>query len=190
MTRFSKTSNGKYRVNGMTHEMLIGSRAQVWHGTAHKTSGGLTKKDLMQNKAGRIVSRAKHSTAKKEMRLVKAGYGTKKGKFGFVKMGSKSKKMRGGTGSKSMMPISPSPINIGPGGPTMGIPGMKLGGKRGKRGGYIGGPYTPASFNSRGGSRRRKRGGYSMGPLSPTYYDGKGVGTSGVDLQFIAGQGN
>jgi hypothetical protein len=29
-----------------------------------------------------------------------------------------------------------------------------------------------------------------MGPLSPSYYDGKGVGTSGVDLQFIAGQGN
>jgi hypothetical protein len=190
MTRFSKTSNGKYRVNGMTHEMLIGSRAQVWHGTAHKTSGGLTKKDLMQNKAGRIVSRAKHSTAKKEMRLVKAGYGTKKGKFGFVKMSNgKSKKMRGGT-TKPMMPNSPTPISIGPGGPTMGIPGIKLGGKRHKRGGYIGGPYTPAAFNSRGGSRRRKRGGYSSGPLSPSYYDGKGVGTSGVNLQFIAGQGN
>jgi hypothetical protein len=201
MTRFSKTSNGKIRINGMTHEMLIGSRAQVWHGTAHKTSGGLTKKDLMQNKSGRIVSRAKHSTAKKEMRLVKAGYGTKKGKFGFVKLGhgksrsGRSRKMRGGT-TKPVVPTSPTPITIGKEGPTMGIPGVKLGGKRrgsrskSLRGGYIGGPYTPATFNSRGGSRRRKRGGYSMGPLSPSYYDGKGVGTSGVDLQFIAGQGN
>jgi hypothetical protein len=37
-------------------------------------------------------------TAKKEKRLVKAGYGTKKGKFGYVKISkSKSKKMRGGT---------------------------------------------------------------------------------------------
>jgi hypothetical protein len=46
--------------------MMIGSRAQVWHGTAKKTSGGLEKKDLMMNKRGRIVSRAKAKTAKKE----------------------------------------------------------------------------------------------------------------------------
>jgi len=82
----------------------VGTRAQVWHGTARKTSGGLTKSHLMKNKAGRIVSRAKHNTAKKEMRLVKYGYGTKKGEFGMVKLGShkrrsrrhKSRKMRGG----------------------------------------------------------------------------------------------
>ena len=30
--------------------MVVGSRAQVWHGTADKTSGGLTKKDLKFNK--------------------------------------------------------------------------------------------------------------------------------------------
>ena len=83
-------------VKGKKHEMLAGSRAQVWHGTAYKTSGGLTKHDLMQNKNGRIVSRAKHGTAKKDNRLVKAGYGTKKGKFGFVKL-NKSKKHRGGS---------------------------------------------------------------------------------------------
>ena len=85
----------------------IGSRAQVWHGTAKKTSGGLTKSDLMKNKSGRIVSRAKHHTAKKEMRLVKHGYGTKKGKFGFVKMGSRkhrSRKMKGGSGMGSLTP--------------------------------------------------------------------------------------
>lgn len=78
----------------------IGSRRQVWNGNAKKTSGGLLKSDLMMNKHGRIVSRAKHASAKKDNRLVKAGYGTKKGKFGFVKMGSKSKKMR--KGSKKM----------------------------------------------------------------------------------------
>ena len=90
----------------------IGTRAQVWHGTSKKTSGGLTKSDLMMNKAGRIVSRAKHNSAKKEMRLLKHGYGTQKGKFGFVKVGSKSRKssksksksrkMKGG-----MMPLLP-----------------------------------------------------------------------------------
>ena len=63
----------------------VGSRAQVMHGTAHHTSGGLTKKDLKMNKWGRIVSRKKSMKAKKEKRLEKAGYKTKKGKFGAVK---------------------------------------------------------------------------------------------------------
>jgi hypothetical protein len=87
MTRFTKNAKGEYVVHGKAHEMLSGSRAQVWHGTAYKTSGGLTKNHLLQNKAGRIVSRAKHSSAKKENRLVKAGFVTKKGHFGFVKTG-------------------------------------------------------------------------------------------------------
>lgn len=92
MTRYTKDSSGKYHVAGKVHEMLIGTRAQVWHGTAHKTTGGLKKTDLIQNKNGRIVSKAKHNTAKKEKRLVKAGYGTKKGKFGYVKIGTKTRK--------------------------------------------------------------------------------------------------
>lgn len=78
----------------------IGSRRQVWNGTAKRTSGGLTKSDLMMSH-GRIVSKSKHFSAKKEMRLLKYGYGTQKGKFGYVKIGTKkhrkgSKKMRGG----------------------------------------------------------------------------------------------
>ena len=63
----------------------IGSRAQVMHDSAHHTTGGLTKKDLKYNKHGRIVSRKKSSTAKREKRLEKAGYKTRKGKFGVVK---------------------------------------------------------------------------------------------------------
>ena len=91
MTRFTKTESGKYKVAGKIYELWIGTRAQVWHGTAYKTSGGLCKSDLMQNHAGRIVSKAKHATAKKEMRLVKHGYGTQKGKFGFVKLSGHSR---------------------------------------------------------------------------------------------------
>jgi len=34
----------------------VGSRRKVWNGTAEKTKGGLTRKDLKQNKYGRIVS--------------------------------------------------------------------------------------------------------------------------------------
>ena len=74
-----------------TSMMRTGSRAQVWHGTALKTTGGLKKSDLMMNKHGRIVSKKKHNTAKKEKRLEKAGFKTEKGKFGFVKSSGSSK---------------------------------------------------------------------------------------------------
>jgi hypothetical protein len=70
----------------------FGSRAEVWHGNAKKTSGGLTKKDLIQNKWGEIVSRKKHMTAKKEKRLEKYGYFAKKGSFGAIKKSPKTKK--------------------------------------------------------------------------------------------------
>jgi hypothetical protein len=95
----------------MTYSMNIGSRSQVWHGTAKKTSGGLTRKNLMMNKHGRIVSKAKHGSAKREMRLVKYGYTAKKGKFGYVKVGSKKSRkgsMKGGSGMNS---LSPSSVN-------------------------------------------------------------------------------
>ena len=110
MTKFSRTSNGRYAVSGKTYDALIGTRAQVWHGTAYKTSGGLTHSHLMKNKSGRIVSKAKHVSAKKDKRLVKAGYLTKKGHFGFIKKGKTmkkgSRKMRGGMSSLSPSPIS------------------------------------------------------------------------------------
>lgn len=40
--------------------MTVGSKLKVWNGTAHKTSGGLTKKDLMLNKHGKVVSIKQH----------------------------------------------------------------------------------------------------------------------------------
>jgi hypothetical protein len=62
--------------------ITIGTRAQVWHKTAKKTSGGLNKNDLMKNKHGRIVSRRKHKTGKKSIKnLKKLGYIAKKGQF-------------------------------------------------------------------------------------------------------------
>ncbi len=157
----------------MTFEQTTGTRAQVWHGTAKKTSGGLTKSALMMNKHGRIVSRKKHNTAKREKRLVKAGFLTKKGQFGFIKKGTRrhrSLKMRGGEGDEEVIeedeeyqfPFSESDDMDG--------------GRRRRRG-------------SRSRSRSRKmRGGMAYGgPLSPLAYDGRGVGTSGVNLQFVAG---
>ena len=81
-----------------------GSRAQVWHKTAKKTPGGLTKSDLMMNKHGRIVSKKKHASGKKTIKhLRKLGYVAKKGEFKLFHKpkGRKSKKMRGGMASLS-----------------------------------------------------------------------------------------
>jgi hypothetical protein len=72
----------------------FGSRAEVFHGTAKKTSGGLEKKHLLQNKHGEIVSRKKHNTAKKEKRLEKYGFFTQKGKFGYVKRDKSKRKTK------------------------------------------------------------------------------------------------
>lgn len=97
-----RNEKGMYSINGKQFKELFGSRQQVMNGTAYKTAGELTKSHLMMNKWGRIVSRKKHATAKKEKRLLKHGFTAKKGKFGVVKIGKKSRsgrksrKMRGG----------------------------------------------------------------------------------------------
>ena len=78
------TVSGTYTINGIKYKELFGSREQVINGTAYKTSGELTKDDLVMNRWGRIVSAKKHKTAKKEKRLEKYGYFSKKGKFGYV----------------------------------------------------------------------------------------------------------
>lgn len=79
--RHHKQSDGMFHIDGHKFEELVGSRAKVWHGTAYKTSGNLKKKDLEMNKHGRIVSKRRAATAKKEKRLEKAGYKPTKGKF-------------------------------------------------------------------------------------------------------------
>ena len=63
----------------------VGSRAQVMHGNAKMTGGGLKKKDLKYNKQGKIVSKKMSKLAKREKRLQKAGYTTRKGQFGAVR---------------------------------------------------------------------------------------------------------
>lgn len=85
MKRPVRGNDNMYAIDGKKFRMLFGSRHQVFNGTAYKTPGNLTKKELFFNRHGRIVSLKKHRTAKKEKRLEKHGYFTEKGKFGFVK---------------------------------------------------------------------------------------------------------
>jgi hypothetical protein len=64
----------------------VGSKAMVWHGSANHTSGGLTRKDLMKTKKGRIVSKRKHAIGKKRIQtLRKLGFKSKKGTFKLFK---------------------------------------------------------------------------------------------------------
>jgi hypothetical protein len=179
---------------------IIGTRAQVWHGTCKKTSGGLTKADLMMNKHGHIVSRAKHNTAKKEKRLLKYGYGTQKGKFGFVKIGSRkmrkgSKKMRKSMkGGYSNSAFSPSDMNAS----------YMLGDTAGQgiTVGDAGSANIQLLAGMAGGRRRRGRkmkGGYSNLAFSPsdanasymlgdTAGQGITVGDAGsANIQLLAG---
>lgn len=89
----TKLPNGSVQVkkgkSRKVYNKLVGSRREVMNGTAFETSGRRTKDDFKLNKNGRYVSKKKHMTAKKEKRLEKAGYFTKKGKFGFVKKAPK-----------------------------------------------------------------------------------------------------
>ena len=41
------------------------AKALVWKGKLKKTPSGLTKKDLVKNKYGKVVSRKKHSLGRK-----------------------------------------------------------------------------------------------------------------------------
>ena len=102
ITRPSKGPDGFYRIKGARYEKLLGTRAEVWHGTAYKTAGYLTKDALFfHEKSGRIVSKSKHYTAKKEDRLVAHGFGAKKGKFGTVKLRRSTRKRQFLSGGNS-----------------------------------------------------------------------------------------
>ena len=46
----------------------IGSKIEVWRGTAQRTSGGLTKNDLTKNKRGKIVSKKKQAIGLKRFK--------------------------------------------------------------------------------------------------------------------------
>ena len=93
MKRPTKHSDGMYHMQGKKYPVLKGSRRLVWNKTAFKTMGGLTRTKLMMNKHGRIVSRKKHFTEKKNKRLEKAGFKPKKGTFKAFKK-SDAKKTR------------------------------------------------------------------------------------------------
>jgi hypothetical protein len=81
------------------YKNTVGSKAQVYHGSAKHTSGGLTKKNLVKSK-GRIKSKKQVAHGKKAIKnLRKLGFVAKKGTFRLFKK-SDGKKKRGKTEKK------------------------------------------------------------------------------------------
>jgi len=187
MTRYTKDAYGNYIIRGKKYEILCGSRAQVVHGTAYKTSGGLIKDKLLQNKNGRIVSRKKHNTAKKEKRLVKAGYGTKKGHFGAVKLSKSRSRRHNKRGGGIADNAASVPANLDSKGGNLGnaqlqLQATSMGGsrrsrRRSRRGGYT---MSPAAFT--GGRRRRGRGRRGGATTATTPNTALAAGTNALKL--------
>ena len=192
---------------GHDFDKTEGSRAEVFHGTAKHTSGGLKKGDLLMNKHGRIVSRKKHASAKKEKRLLKHGFGTKKGVFGYVKLGSRSRKRSRKGGSGISQALSPSSVSFsgsnesaGFGYAGQGSDGVQLmAGEGGEGIPQAGGRSHKGgmSFLKAGGRRHRGGSGISqaLSPASVSFsgtdesagFGYAGQGSNGV--QFMAGEG-
>jgi hypothetical protein len=154
------------------------------HGTAYKTTGGLTKSDLVQNKHGRIVSKKKHHSEKRDGRLRKHGYTAKKGSFGAVRISS-----RGGTSLKmgpmnvpvvsksAMEAVNPKNLPIvqtgGYNSPSAAYsnfnkPEAMIPGTFGQGTGIVT-PMQRANWAAAGGRSKKRHGGFSHSSLSPAY---------------------
>jgi len=80
--RHSKGSDGKYHIDGKKFDQLVGSRAQVFHGSAYKTSSSAAK------------PKGDALTRKHLKQLHNKGYFTRKGHFGTVKKTTKGRRSR------------------------------------------------------------------------------------------------
>ena len=118
----NSNSNTAPKMSGGAKIPAVGTKAQVYHGTARHTSGGLTRKNLMKTKKGRIVSRKKHAAGKKAIkRLFALGYKPKKGTFKAMRKsmvdGRKKKRgtrKRGGANMAAGVPAQMSGSGLAP----------------------------------------------------------------------------
>jgi len=71
--------DGLFHIGGKTYSVLEGTRRQVWDEVAYKTSGLLTKDELLINKHGNIVSKKKYHSSILDNRLNKNRQRSKSG---------------------------------------------------------------------------------------------------------------
>merc|ERR1712136_133165 len=65
---FSKRSLCEFNGKIVPKKSLIGTKGQVFRGTKLKTKGGLVKKDLMKNKQGKVISKKRYATGRKNFK--------------------------------------------------------------------------------------------------------------------------
>ena len=65
-SKICKQSDGFYHIGDALFCILVGTRQEVWDEKAFKTSGGLTKTDLIINKHGKVISKSKYIICKTE----------------------------------------------------------------------------------------------------------------------------
>jgi hypothetical protein len=58
--KYNKQKDGYYYIHEKKYEKLNGSRNEVWQNIAYRTTGGLIKEDLLENRNGKIISKNKH----------------------------------------------------------------------------------------------------------------------------------
>ena len=73
LTKFSRNKDGLFHINGNSYELLNGTRQEVWENKAYRTTGHLTKNDLLVNKCDKIVSKKKCEQEKNFNRFFKCG---------------------------------------------------------------------------------------------------------------------
>jgi hypothetical protein len=64
LKRMTKSNDGLYHIGDQVYKQCHGSREQVWSDVAYKTTGGLTKSDLILNKHGKVISKKKFISEK------------------------------------------------------------------------------------------------------------------------------
>lgn len=72
-TNFLRDKDGLYHINGNSYNLLNGTREEVWENKAYRTTGHLTKNDLLVNKNSKIVSKKKCEQEKGFNRFFKCG---------------------------------------------------------------------------------------------------------------------
>lgn len=105
-TRRASRKVSSTRKHAPGHLRVVGTKAEVFHGTAKHTSGGLHKKDLVKTRRGRIVSRRKQAAGRKAIKnLRKLGYIAKKGKFALFTKKSKRGGFSDAAAAGEMKPV-------------------------------------------------------------------------------------
>jgi hypothetical protein len=66
--KIKKQKDNFYYVNDKKYEKLIGTRQEVWDSIAYKTAGYLTKRELLINKKGEVVSKTKSRQSTNDIR--------------------------------------------------------------------------------------------------------------------------